>query len=80
MNIIEKFSEKINGALQTFANEQTALLCSHIENYIKESHVKVQYLESGKLNKDEPPPVLHPLPSNSPFTHSEPPDQVLQYI
>ncbi|MCL1790890.1 MAG: hypothetical protein FWG40_05960 [Peptococcaceae bacterium] len=88
MNIIEKFSEKINGALQTFdrvlingylsnlfsyrkflyyliqndiklkdfktfANEQTALLCSHIENYIKESHVKVQYLESGKLNKDE---------------------------
>jgi hypothetical protein len=36
-----------------FANEQTSLLCSHIENYIEGSHVELQYLISGKLSKDE---------------------------
>lgn len=88
MNIIEKFSDKINGVLQTFdrvlingylshlfnynkflyyliengvklkdfkdfAREQTELLSAHIEDYIKGNDVDLQYLASGKINKDE---------------------------
>lgn len=36
-----------------FADQQTSLLCSHIENYLKENGVSLQFLSSGKLNKDE---------------------------
>jgi len=36
-----------------FAFEQTGLLCSHIDNYIKENNVEIQYLASGKLDKQE---------------------------
>ena len=36
-----------------FAYEQTRLLCDHIENYIRGNDVDIQYLTSGKLNKDE---------------------------
>jgi hypothetical protein len=36
-----------------FACEQTGLLCTHIERYIDENNVKLQYLTSGKLDKDE---------------------------
>lgn len=36
-----------------FANQQTSLLCTHIENYIKENGASLQFLTSGKLNKDE---------------------------
>lgn len=88
MNIIEKYSDKINGVLRTFdrmlingylshlfsynkflyyliendvklkdfkafACEQTGLLCDHIEEYVRESDVKLQYLSSGRLDKDE---------------------------
>ena len=35
------------------AIEQTELLCSHIEEYIKEKNVELKYLNSGKINKDE---------------------------
>ena len=88
MNIIEKYSDKINGVLRTFdrmlingyflhlfsydkfmyyliendvklkdfkgfANEQTGLLCTHIEEYIKNNGAELQYLTSGKINKEE---------------------------
>ena len=36
-----------------FAEEQTKLLCNHIENYVKENGAEIQYLPSGKLNKRE---------------------------
>jgi len=36
-----------------FANEQTKLLCDHIDNYIKENEVKLQYLKSGKTKKGD---------------------------
>jgi hypothetical protein len=36
-----------------FADQQTSRLCSHIENYLKENGVSLQFLSSGKLNKDE---------------------------
>ncbi|MDR0461668.1 MAG: hypothetical protein LBH62_09680 [Nitrososphaerota archaeon] len=36
-----------------FANEQTNVLCSHIENYIKSNGVELKYLNSGKLDKNE---------------------------
>ena len=38
---------------KTFANEQTSLLCNHIDGYIKENGVELQYLTSGRINKDE---------------------------
>jgi hypothetical protein len=38
---------------KAFANEQTALLCTHIDGYIKENGVELQYLASGNINKDE---------------------------
>ena len=36
-----------------FALEQTELLCSHIEEYIKENNVELKYLSSGKISKDD---------------------------
>jgi len=36
-----------------FASGQTDLLCSHINGYIEEQGVKLQYLMSGKINKYE---------------------------
>ena len=36
-----------------FANEQTALLCGHIDGYIKENGVELQFLASGNINKDD---------------------------
>lgn len=36
-----------------FANQQTDLLCAHIDHYIKENGVSLQFLNSGKLSKDE---------------------------
>jgi hypothetical protein len=36
-----------------FASKQTDLLCRHIENYIKDNGVKLQYINSGKLDKNE---------------------------
>jgi len=36
-----------------FANQQTGMLCSHIEDYIRDNNVRLQYLSSGKLSKDE---------------------------
>lgn len=37
---------------KTFAEQQTSLLCSHIENYLKENGIGLQFLSSGKSNKD----------------------------
>ena len=36
-----------------FALAQTGILCEHIENYIKENDTSLQYLASGKLDKNE---------------------------
>lgn len=36
-----------------FAENQTTLLCNHIDNYIKENNITLQYLKSGKDNKQE---------------------------
>ena len=36
-----------------FAEEQTASLCNHIENFIKENNAELEFLKSGKENKDE---------------------------
>ncbi len=36
-----------------FAEEQTNSLCTHIEDYIKRNDVELEYLNSGKMNKDE---------------------------
>ena len=36
-----------------FATEQTDILCSHIESYIKDNEVELKYLNSGKLDKNE---------------------------
>ena len=36
-----------------FALSQTESLCNHIDNYIKENNVTLQYLSDGKLNKSE---------------------------
>jgi len=36
-----------------FANEQTSLLCAHVDDFIKKNKVDIQYLSSGKLSKDE---------------------------
>ena len=36
-----------------FAEEQTSLLCNHINEYIKDNNVDLIYLKSGKINKDE---------------------------
>ena len=36
-----------------FAQEQTKELCNHIEKYIKENDVKLQYIQSGKIDKGE---------------------------
>ena len=36
-----------------FALEQTNLLCSHIDDYIKDNNVELQYLNSGKIDKHE---------------------------
>jgi len=36
-----------------FALQQTASLCSHIDDYIKENNVTVQYLSNNKLDKSE---------------------------
>ncbi len=36
-----------------FALEQTNSLCNHIEQYAKDNNKEIQYLNSGKLNKDE---------------------------
>jgi len=36
-----------------FANKQTKLLCDHVEEYIRKNGVDLQYLVSGKLDKDE---------------------------
>ena len=36
-----------------FARAQTAMLCDHIDGYVKENGVKLEYLSSGKSNKDE---------------------------
>jgi hypothetical protein len=36
-----------------FAEKQTKSLCSHIEGYVRESGIEVQYLPSGKLDKRE---------------------------
>lgn len=36
-----------------YAEQQTTLLCNHIENYIKERDVILTYLKSGKDNKQE---------------------------
>lgn len=36
-----------------FAEEQTKSLCNHIDTYIKNNNVELEYLNSGKLNKDE---------------------------
>jgi len=88
VNIIQQFSDKINGVLATFdrmiingyvlqlcncrqflfyliqnniklvdfrkfAYEQTGILCEHIDKYIEENDVKLQYLNSGKTKKGE---------------------------
>ena len=37
----------------TFALSQTNLLCSHIEEYVKEYNVELKYLSSGKISKDD---------------------------
>ena len=34
-----------------FAENQTSSLCNHIDNYIKENNVELQYLKSGKEDK-----------------------------
>jgi hypothetical protein len=36
-----------------FAEEQTKLLCNHIENYVKASGIEIQYLPSGRIDKRE---------------------------
>ena len=36
-----------------FAQEQTKLLCDHIENYVKGNGINIQYLPSGKCDKRE---------------------------
>lgn len=36
-----------------FALKQTTSLCSHIEEYLKQQNVPLQYLNSGTLNKDQ---------------------------
>lgn len=36
-----------------FAEQQTASLCNHINTFIKENNVELQYLNSGKISKDE---------------------------
>ena len=36
-----------------FAEEQTATLCNHIDNYINDNGVKLQYLKTASTNKDE---------------------------
>ncbi len=36
-----------------FAENQTQSLCEHIDKYIKNNDVEIQYLSSGKENKDE---------------------------
>ncbi|MDR2571182.1 MAG: hypothetical protein LBD23_12980 [Oscillospiraceae bacterium] len=36
-----------------FAKFQTNSLCNHIEGYIKENEVKLEYLQSGKADKDK---------------------------
>jgi len=36
-----------------FASAQTELLCRHMENYVKERGVALQYLSSGKLSKED---------------------------
>jgi hypothetical protein len=36
-----------------FAYTQTGMLCTHIEDYVKENGATLQYLSTGKLDKDE---------------------------
>jgi hypothetical protein len=36
-----------------FAEEQTKSLCNHIDNYVKENAIELQYLPSGKIDKGE---------------------------
>lgn len=36
---------------KNFAEQQTTSLCNHIDNFIKENNVKLQYLKSGKEDK-----------------------------
>ena len=36
-----------------FAEQQTEILCSHINNYIKENNVNLQYLKQASTDKDE---------------------------
>ena len=36
-----------------FATQQTNLLCRHIENYIENNAVKLKYLDSGKIDKND---------------------------
>jgi len=36
-----------------FAEEQTKSLCNHIERYVRDNGVEIQYLPSGKINKRE---------------------------
>ena len=36
-----------------FALQQTDLLCTNIEEYIKENNVELKYLSSGKISKDD---------------------------
>lgn len=36
-----------------FASEQTDILCSHIEKYIEDNGVELEYLNSGKIDKNE---------------------------
>ena len=36
-----------------FALQQTNTLCSHIDSYLKEQHIPLQYLNSSKISKEE---------------------------
>lgn len=36
-----------------FAEEQTKSLCNNIENYVKDNNCEINYLNSGKIDKDE---------------------------
>ena len=36
-----------------FAEKQTEILCDHIDNYIKDNNVNLQYLKQANTNKDE---------------------------
>ena len=36
-----------------FAEQQTEILCNHIDNYIKENNVNLQYLKQASTDKDE---------------------------